>query len=640
MNYKTIYTIKAIHEYIQNSNIIAFDIETSPDIHWREEPKSALDSHKSHIVGVSLSVSGGTAIYLPFNHTIGKNVNNPKDTIEYLRKTLFENPNVIKVAHNLSFEAMFLYALGIVICEPYYDTMAAAQLTLKNDYEFRKLSDSGLKTLASNLLDTNLPTFDEVTDGQYFDELDPQDNETAHYACADSDYTLRLYHLFNGWFDKWLPRHRWIVEHIESPTAIYCGLMKHKGIGVDKKLMLSKSDECEKRLNLIRDQIAVIIGDINIGANASTSALKQYLYKDLGLPVMKTTAKFQEAADEEAFILLREWCEINRPELAELFTLLLDYRSTGKLLSTYIQGYLKHINAATGRIHPQLLPLGTESGRFSCRNPNIQNQRYGGDDGVNVRDFIIAPDGYSLIEADYSQIEVRIAAYLSRDKRLLEIYTNNHDLHAMTTSAVFQIPLDEASDKTHSDYKHRRTVAKTTFFGFMYGIYAKSLQRNLKLAAGINTTIEQSKQFLSNLACSYPTLTCWQKSTIETAKLRGYAETAFGRRRYLPQIHSDDFLKRGNAERAALNHGVQGLAADILKIAITRLLRIIPPYLKPIFTVHDSLVFECPNKYVKEAIEFIKTTMELKPPLDDFDVKLQAEISVGKSYGDMKEMED
>ncbi|GHV35027.1 hypothetical protein FACS18949_12180 [Clostridia bacterium] len=414
--------------------------------------------------------------------------------------------------------------------------------------------------------------------------------------------------------------------------------MKYNGLLADTELMRQKGAEAEDKLADLKEKIAFIIGDVNIGANASTAAFKQYLYKDLGLPVLKTTAKYQEAADEETFILLLDWCSGNKPELVTLFDLILEYRRIGKLHSTYIEGYLKHVDNQTNRIYPQLLQFGAESGRFSCQKPNIQNQS--NDKELNVRDFIIATPGHSLIELDYSQIEARLAAFLSRDAGMLDIYANNRDLHAMTTAAVFQIPLAEAMDKQHPQYKHRRTVAKATFFGFMYGMYSKTLQRNLKVSAGISVTADEAKSFLDNLKKSYPTLTQWQKDVIAEARRNRYVDTAFGRRRYVPQIRDRDFIKSGNAERSALNHGVQGLAADLLKLAMGRLISVIPPYLKPLFTVHDSLVFECPDSKVREVISLIKSAMEVAPPLTGFDVKIIAEASVGKSYGKMKEMED
>ena len=373
MNYRNIYTADAIREYIGDTVIIAFDFETAPDDAWRDEPKAALDAHKSHIVGISLSVSEDSAVYIPLTHKVGNNATNPAKIMEYLRGAVFENCMVVKVAHNLSFEAMFLYALGIVVCEPCYDTIAAAQLTLKSKFEFRNLSDSGLKMLAASLFGVDMPDFNTVTAGRHFDEMNPADDETLRYACADSDYTLRLYHKFNGWFAKNLPDHRAIVERLESPTAVYCGMMKYNGVPMNVAAMLERQKEADEKLVKLRAEIDELTGGVDIGANAATSAFKQYLYKDLGLPVLKTTDKHQEAADDATMILLAEYCREKRPELVRLFECIQEYRKWGKLKSTYIDGYLQHINTATGRIHPDLMQLGTETGRFTSRNPNMQN---------------------------------------------------------------------------------------------------------------------------------------------------------------------------------------------------------------------------------------------------------------------------
>ena len=635
MDYKCITTIKELQEYIGDNKLVAFDIETSATEKFRNDNKAPLDPHKANITGISFSVEQGTAIYVPLSHRVGENADLSKMVL-WLKDKFFNNGEITKIAHNLAFETMFFYALGITIEPPVYDTMLASMMTLKSNTEFRVLADSGLKTLVPVLLQVELPKFEEVVGNRFFDELDPQDYETIRYACADSDYTLQLYHLFNNWFDRFLPKHKWIVENIESPTAVFVGIMKYNGAKVDKALMYESQFEAEEKIFSLKAQIKNIIGDVNIGENAVTAEFKKHLHETLNLPVLKSTAKFQAAADEEAFVLLKEWCQINKPTLATLFDLILEFRKWGKIKSTYIDGYLKCINNETERLHPNFFQLGAESGRFSCRNPNIQNQLSDGE--VKVRDFIIAPENHSLIELDYSQIEARLAAYLSRDEKLLNVFQDKKDLHAMTTSAVFGIPLAEAMDKNNSEYKHRRTVAKTTFFGFLYGIYAKSLMRNLKLSANIESTMDQCKRFLQNLSYSYITLSQWQKDTISEANFCGYAETVLGRRRYLPLIHSTDYIKRGNAERSALNHGVQGLAADILKLSMTRLITQIPAYLKPIFTVHDSLVFECPDDRISDGVLIIKQAMEILPPIDGFDIDIVAEVSIGKSYGNMTEL--
>lgn len=640
MGYKCIYMLSEIKEYLKTTVLFAFDFETSPCDKWRNDKSAALDAHKADITGISFSVSEGTAIYVPLKHRSGRNAENQAVIWDYL-KLLFESKDVIKVAHNLAFESMFLYARGIVLQKPCYDTIAASQLTLKSKWEFRSLADSGLKTLAPALCKAEMTEFSTVTEGRFFDELNPQDEKTVRYACADSDYTLRLYHVFNQWFDRFLPKHRTIVEEVESPTSVYVGIMKYNGILVDKSAMLKKQAEAAEKIVSIRKEIAGIIGNVEIGANASTSAFKKYLFVDLGLPVMKTTAKHQEAADDETMILLKEWCESNRPELARLFELVQEYRKWGKLKSTYIDGYLRFIDEDTGRIHPDLIPLGTETGRFASRNPNMQNCPQKDNDPIGVRKFIIAPEGKAILSLDFSQIELRVGAFYCRDKRMLETYRTGGDIHAQTTSVIYRIPFEEAADKNAPHYKERRTIAKNCNFGVFYGLFPTGLQRTLKFKAGLNPTLSECETIIQNLKAGYPGLAKWQDEVKKRAAVSCYTETWLGRRRYLLGIRSSDWGKKSFAERCALNTPIQGTAADILKLACGRIISGLPKrlWLKPILQIHDELVFELPEDKVDEAAAFIKECMETQP-FPEFDVPIVAEASVGRNFGEMKEMED
>jgi DNA polymerase I len=640
MGYKCVYMLSEIKEYLKNTVLFAFDFETSPRDKWRNDKSAALDAHKADITGISFSVSEGTAIYVPLKHRSGRNAENQAAIWDYL-KLLFESKDVIKVAHNLAFESMFLYARGIVLQKPCYDTIAASQLTLKSKWEFRSLADSGLKTLAPALCKAEMTEFSTVTEGRFFDELNPQDEKTVRYACADSDYTLRLYHVFNQWFDRFLPKHRTIVEEVESPTSVYVGIMKYNGILVDKSAMLKKQAEAAEKIVSIRKEIAGIIGNVEIGANASTSAFKKYLFVDLGLPVMKTTAKHQEAADDETMILLKGWCESNRPELARLFELVQEYRKWGKLKSTYIDGYLRFIDEDTGRIHPDLIPLGTETGRFASRNPNMQNCPQKDNDPIGVRKFIIAPEGKAILSLDFSQIELRVGAFYCRDKRMLETYRTGGDIHAQTTSVIYRIPFEEAADKNAPHYKERRTIAKNCNFGVFYGLFPTGLQRTLKFKAGLNPTLSECETIIQNLKSGYPDLAKWQDEVKKRAAVSCYTETWLGRRRYLLGIRSSDWGKKSFAERCALNTPIQGTAADILKLACGRIISGLPErlWLKPLLQIHDELVFELPEDKADEAVVFIKECMETQP-FPEFDVPIVAEASVGRNFGEMKEMED
>lgn len=638
-DYRCVTTLKEIEDYIGGAKIIAFDFETSPIAEYRNERNAALDAHRAAITGISLSTAEGSAIYIPLKHRAGDNANG-EEIMEWLKEAVFMNTGVIKVAHNLSFEGMFLYALGIAVQPPCYDTIAASQLTLKSSTEFRELKDSGLKTLVPELFNVEMPGFEEVTGGRHFDEFNPLDPAILNYACADSDYTLRLYHLFNCWFDNYLPGHRYICEELESPTAVYVGMMKYNGLLVDKSLMLSKGRAADERLMKIREEISFIAGDVDIGANCATAAFKNYLYRDLGLPVLKTTEKNREAADDEALLLLKEWCRLEMPELLGLFDLVQEYRKWGKIKSTYIDGYIEYINSATGRIHPELFPLGTETGRFASRKPNLQNCPRRDNDPVGVRSFIIAPPGMVLLSLDLSQIELRVGAYFSRDDRMLKIYREGGDIHAGTTSVIYKIPLEEALDKSAEHYKERRSIAKNCNFGVFFGLYPRGLQRNLKFKAGLDTSYEECEEIIRNLKEGYPGLSRWQEEVKRKARLRGFSETALGRRRYLSGINSPDFSKRSFGERCALNTPIQGTAADILKLALSRMLPGLKdrPWLRPLLQIHDELIFELPEDRVEEGAAFVKAIME-ETPFGGFDIPIVAEGTAGLNFGDMKELE-
>lgn len=640
MDYSCVTDHGKIKDYLAGAAVVAFDFETSPMEAYRAEEKAALDAHKATITGVSFSVAEGSGIYVPLRHKRGRNIERPEEVMGYLQGALFENAAVIKVAHNLSFEAMFLYALGMVVQAPAYDTIAAAQLTLKSSTAFRNLSDSGLKTLVPQLFGVELPDFQAVTDGRFFDELSPQDAETVQYACADSDFALRLYHLFNDWFDRYLPRHRFLVEQVESPTAVYCGIMRYNGILMDQAAMEAKQAEAEERLAKIREEIAFLIGDVEIGANASTSAFKSYLFNDLGLPVLKTTAKYQEAADDETMILLADWCRENRPELTGLFELVQEYRRLGKIKGTYLDGYLRHVNNATGRIHPDLMPLGTETGRFAARNPNLQNMPRKGSDPIGIRNLLIAPAGCVVMELDYSQVELRVGAFYCRDEKMLETYRTGGDIHAQTTSVIYHIPAEQAEDKEAADYKERRSIAKNCNFGCFYGLFPKGLQKTLKFKAGLNTSLKECEQIIANLKSGYAGLSIWQEAVKRQAAARRYSETWLGRRRYLPGIASEDWGKKSFAERCAMNTPIQGTAADIIKLAMGRIIAELPeyPWILPVLTVHDSLVFYLPEDKAAEAGRLIKGLME-KQPFLEFDVPLVAEAAAGRNYGELADLE-
>lgn len=655
MSYKLALNNDEIAAYISNKKLLALDIETSPKLKYREDEKASLDAHKSTITGISFSVEKGTGIYVPFKHKVGINA----DFVEawkWIQQNILMNEKLTVVIHNAAFETMFFYALGCVPQCKVYDTMAAAQMTLKNDAEFRKLSDSGLKKLIPEIFGVELPSFEDVVSqankpsngkdlkcdtsagSACFDELNSEDFETIRYACADSDFALQLYHYFNDWLDKHLPKHRYIVEEIESPTAVYCGLMKYNGIPLDIDLMRKKGNEAKNQIYQLKEDIELITDGVDIGANAGTKSFKNYLYKTLNLPVLKLTEKFSESMDDEALILLSEWCKQNKPNLVPLFKMVEEYRKWNKLKSTYIDGYLKFLNSATNRIHPDLLPLATQTGRFASRSANLQNMPRKDNDPIGIRKFIVAPKGKVLMSLDFSQIELRVGAFYCRDEKMLDTYKNNGDIHAKTTSVIFNIPFSEAIDKSADFYKERRTIAKNCNFGVFYGLFPKGLQKTLKFKAGLDKSLDECCEIISNLKSGYKGLEAWQRNVKRQAAEDGYIETHLGRRRYLPNIRSANWNKKSFAQRCALNTPIQGTAADILKLALGRIIKGLQSrlWLRPILQVHDEVDFELPADKVEEAVEFVKSCME-QQPFEKFDVPIIAEAEVGKSFGTLHE---
>jgi DNA polymerase I len=638
-DYRCVTDIKDIDDYIKGAEEISFDFETAPHDNFRATEFAALDPHKADIVGISLSVRSGSAIYIPLKHKEGINADF-NEVLNFLKDKLFLKEQVVKIAHNLSFEAMFLYKHGIVIQAPVYDTIAASQLTLKSGKDFRTLSDSGLKTLVPELLKIDLPKFSEVTGGKHFDELNPQDIQTIRYACADSDYTLQLYHLFNDWFRNFMERHEYIVRELESPTSVFVGLMKYNGIMTDELLMYEKQLQSESKLMELKNRINTLAGrELNMGANASTADLKRFIYGEQKLPVLKTTEKFKEGLDDEALILLKEWCIRNRPEMTEFFQRVQQYRKWSKLKSTYIDGILGFINPVTGSIHAVFLPLGTDTGRFSNKRPNLQNLPRKGSDPIGIRNFFTAREGHVFLDFDFSQIELRVGAFYCRDKSMLEAYKTGGDIHSKTASVIYNISFEEASDKDSKDYKERRTIAKNCNFGVFFGLYPKGLQNTLHFKAGLQTSLSQCDSIIANLKMGYPGLSRWQEEVKAQGRFKEYSETALGRRRYLKYINSSDWGVKSYWERCALNTPIQGTAADILKLALARIIKGMKehPYIRPILQIHDEILFEVPEDKAGEAANFIRECMEAVP-FEGFDVPIVVEGAAGLRFGELREI--
>ena len=638
-DYRTVTSPEEVRKYIGSSTKVAFDFETAPNEEFRDEEGAALDPAKAHICTMSLSTAPYSGIMIPVAHHDGHNMD-PEEFNLFLAEFVADK-SITKICHNYVFESSFCYKRGIVIQEPVYDTMCAAQMTLKEPGVFRTLADSGLKTLAASLCKEPLPSFLNVTRGKNFDELDPKDPETIRYSCADADFAMRLYCIINDWFDRYLPKHRWIVEHIESPTAVYLGLMKYNGVPVDAEYMAQRKAEAEKEMGRIKREIAAIIGpEIDVGSNCSTKDFKACLFGKLGIPSVRKTDAEKDALDNAALQEMKEWCNANKPGMSHLFDLIFEFRTWSKIAGTYIDGYGRYINSATGHIHPNFFALETATGRFSCSRPNLQNMPRKTNDPIGVRNFVKAPEGHLVISCDYSQIELRVGSQYCRDETMIDTYRKHEDIHAKTTAAIYNISYEQALDKNDPDYKERRTIAKNCNFGVFFGLHPNGLRKTLKYKAGLDKTPEECEKIIAKLKAGYPGIPAWQEKVKAEAHLNGYVETAFGRRRYLPDIESDDWKKRTSAERCAINTPIQGTAADIIKLSMGRILAGLPerPWLRPILQIHDELTFIVPEDRQEEAIAYIKSCMEPQP-YSDFAIPLVAEASAGRTFGMLEDIQ-
>lgn len=645
MNYQTIITIEALAAYLEGATTVAFDFETSPKNGVEDQDKAALDPHQAEITGIALAVlpekPAIAAVYLPLRHRIGINAD-PAAVLALLKATVFENPACLKIAHNLTFESKFLLAEQIVLQPPVFDTIAGAQLILKDASHFRRLNEAGLKRLAREWLGVELPSFSATVGKDHFCDLDPQAPKTAAYAAADAAFALKLWQFEQAWFLKYLPSHGQLVETLESPVAIYTAMMEYAGVRVDQPLLGGNLATVRQGLAALRQQLEQS-GQrrVNVGANAATNDFKAYLFADLGLPVLKTTATGQASVDNEALAALLDYACDHAPAALDYLGWVGEYRRLGKLFKTYLVGLGDAISPVTGAIHTRFFPLGTETGRFSSQHPNCQNLPAGSIGGVNVRDLFVARPGKTLVALDYSQIELRIGAWLTGDKAMRAVYQNGGDIHANTTAGVYGISLAEAFDKSHPLYKVRRTVAKNINFGIFYGLYPRGLQRILKLKASQNLSLTACEAMIFNIHRAYPGLGPWQQAVIRQASYDQQIGTALGRKRCLPGLADPDEATASHARRAALNHPIQGTAADILKLAMVRLLPLLAkhPAITPLLTVHDELLFEIDDAVLDYSIAAIKAAMEA-PPFPGFDLPLVVEVSVGQRYGSLRPYED
>ncbi|MCD9570727.1 DNA polymerase I [Pseudomonas protegens] len=588
---------------LKGAKLIAFDTETT-----------GIDAQQAQLVGLSFAVKAGEAAYVPLAHSyMGAPAQLDRDSVLLALKPLLEDPKLLKVGQHAKFDMNILancaiggdQANGITVRGVAFDTMLESYVL--NSTATRHDMDS----LAQKYLDHSTVSFQDIAGKGAkqltFDQIPLE--QAGPYAAEDADVTLRLHQVL---FDKLtaIPSLASVLTDIEMPLVPVLARIERQGALVDDKLLGVQSIELgDKMVALEREAFEIAGEEFNLG---SPKQLGSILYDKLGLPVLKKTAKGQPSTAEE---VLAKLAEDDYP----LPRVLMQYRSMSKLKSTYTDRLPEQINPRTGRIHTSYHQAVASTGRLSSSDPNLQNIPVRTAEGRRIRQAFIAPPGYKLLAADYSQIELRIMAHLSRDEGLLNAFRNNLDVHTATAAEVFKVELkDVTSDQRRS--------AKAINFGLIYGMGAQKLGKDI----GVDT--KQAKAYIDTYFARYPGVREYMERTRAQAADQGYVETIFGRRLYLPEINSNKPQERAGAERTAINAPMQGTAADIIKkamVAVDNWLESSGLDARVILQVHDELVLEVREDLVDQVREEIRGHMSGAATLD---VPLLVEVGVGNNW--------
>jgi DNA polymerase-1 len=569
----------------------------------------------ARLVGISLAVEPGEGYYIPVGHVGTDSPQLPLDQVVERLRPAMTNPSLAKIGHNIKYDAVVLGRHGLAVAPLSFDTMIA-QWLIRPDSSRGKL---GLKAMAFIRLGIEMT---EITDligtGRSQITMDRVAIDLcAPYAAADADMTLRLYE----------PINRELIEHdlerlfndIEMPLVPVLCAMEQAGVLVDTALLKQQSQELGGTLAALEDQICQIVGyKFNLN---SPQQLSDALFGSLGISTQgmrKTRTGFYSTA-ADVLDSLRD------QDTTGVTALLMQYRELEKLRSTYLDALPALVNPMTGRIHTSFNQTGAITGRLSSSDPNLQNIPIRTEQGRRVREAFIAAPGHRLIGADYSQVELRILAHVSGDEGLQQAFREDQDIHTSTAAAVYGIPLDQVS-------RGQRSFAKSVNFGLLYGMGA------YRLARDSNLTLAEAEDFIKAYFERFPKVRHYLDQTRRMAIEHGYVETLLGRRRYFPEFQTQSVNRQdvARAEREAINMPIQGTAADIIKIAMTRLhhaLRERGLKGRMILQVHDELLLEAPEDEVNETMILVKEVMEDAYPMD---VPLRADLSVGQHWGEMK----
>ena len=588
---------------LQDAKLIAFDTETT-----------GLDAQQAQLVGLSFAVKPGEAAYIPVTHSyMGVPEQLDRDTVLRALKPLLEDPSKAKVGQHAKFDMNILancaiggdQACGIVVQGIAFDTMLESYVL--DSTATRHDMDS----LALKYLGHSTTSFQDIAGKGAkqltFDQISLE--QAGPYAAEDADITLRLHNVLH---EKLLaiPSLNRVLTDIEMPLVPVLARIERQGALVDAKLLGVQSVELGDKMVALERQAFEIAGEeFNL---SSPKQLGVILYEKLGLPIISKTAKGQPSTAEA---VLAELAEQDFP----LPKVLMQYRSMSKLKSTYTDRLPEQINPRTGRIHTSYHQAVTATGRLSSSDPNLQNIPIRTAEGRRIRQAFVAPQGYKLLAADYSQIELRIMAHLAKDEGLLHAFRNNLDVHSATAAEVFGV---ELSDVTTD----QRRSAKAINFGLIYGMSA------FGLAKQIGVDRKQSQAYIDRYFARYPGVLDYMERTRTQAAEQGYVETIFGRRLYLPEINAKNPALRKGAERTAINAPMQGTAADIIKkamVAVDNWLSASGLDARVILQVHDELVLEVREDLVDQVRDEVRVHMSQAAELD---VPLVVEVGVGNNW--------
>ena len=586
-------SFKAWLKRLKKAKLFAFDTETT-----------SLDYMQARVVGVSFAVETGKAAYVPFGHDYeGAPEQLSEATVLGELKPLLEDPKHAKLGQNLKYDKHVLANHDI-------DLQGIAEDTLLESYVLDSTQRHDMDNMASRLLQHTTIHFEDIAGKGAkqltFNQIELE--QAGPYAAEDADITLRLHQVMSEQLKKEKGLNG-IYRDIELPLMPVLQRMERTGVMVDVKMLAKQSKQLAKRMDELEQQVYEEAGEeFNLG---SPKQLGHILFEKLGIPSGKKTKTGQYSTAEDVLQELAQ--EYEMPAL------ILEHRGMSKLKSTYTDKLPLMVNPDTGRVHTSYHQAVAATGRLSSSDPNLQNIPIRSEAGRRIRQAFVAPQGYQLVAADYSQIELRIMAHLSADESLVQAFAEGQDIHRATAAEVFGMALSKVNQE-------QRRAAKAINFGLIYGMSAFGLGRQLNIGRN------QAQEYVDLYFERYPGVKAYMDRTREDARKKGYVETLFGRRLYLPEINAKNAQRRQYAERTAINAPMQGTAADIIKRAMINLdasLKKAKLDARMVMQVHDELVLEVADKHLEKLKKLVKKEMESSATLD---VPLIVDVGVGDNW--------